>query len=347
VAGPAIRASVTVALAALKLPLVQMPAAEYAGRLVVADIGIPRSVIDAVDGPWIEAVTRDEARRLIPRRRPDSHKGHYGHVLVAAGSPGKTGAAILAARAALRSGAGLVTLAVPASLVPIVAAHDPEVMTLGLPESVDGTVAAEALGVIPSSGADVIVAGPGLGRGEDVVSFVLGLLSLDVPLVLDADALNALADARAKWAPRRSATIITPHPGEMARLAQSSTADVQARRIEIARDFATAHDVHVVLKGHRTVVSTPGGRVSLNMTGNPGMATAGSGDVLAGAIGGWLGQIGEASAAARLAVYVHGLAGDLAAKEVGQVALIARDIIDQLGAAVQRVAGPDAEGLEW
>lgn len=347
VPGPAVRAAVTVALAALKLPLVQTPGAEYAGRIVVADIGIPRSVIDAIDGPWLAAMTRDGARRLMPTRRADSHKGQYGHVVVVAGSRGKTGAAVLAARAALRSGAGLVTLATPASLLPIVAAHDPEVMTLALPETPDGTIADGAMSLIRDVRGDVIVAGPGLGQAPQVRDFVASLLEVDTPLVLDADALNALAAMPGQLSRRSGETIITPHPGEMARLGSSSTSDVQAHRIDVARNFSQANRIHVVLKGHRTVVASPDGRVSLNFTGNPGMATAGSGDVLAGVIAAWLGQLKSAAGAARLGVYIHGMAGDLAAKSVGQVALVASDIISHLGAAAMALSEPVDEGLHW
>jgi hydroxyethylthiazole kinase-like uncharacterized protein yjeF len=337
--GPVLRASFTVALAALKLPLVQLPAAEYAGRLVVADIGIPRSVLDAIEGPRLEAMTRDDARRVMPVRKSDSHKGQYGHVGVVAGSRGKTGAAVLAGRAALRSGAGLVTVATPASLLSIVAGHGPELMTVELPESADG-LAPGAASAVNTLGADVLVVGPGLGRGEAVADLVKNLVAGDTRLVLDADALNALASLGDDWSrARRAEIILTPHPGEMARLIGGTTNDVQARRIEIATDYAARHGVVVVLKGHRTVVAAPSGVVSLNMSGNPGMATAGSGDVLSGAIGAWWGQLDDAWTAATLGVYLHGFAGDLAARDVSQVALTAGDIIDRLGAAVLAIAG--------
>lgn len=344
VSGPAIRATFTVALGAIKLPLVTPPASLHAGRLVVAEIGIPTSVIDGIDGVRLEVMTRDDARRMIPVRRPDSHKGSYGHVVVVAGSRGKTGAAVLAARGALRSGAGLVTVATPGAAVAVVAAHDPEVMTIGLPETEQGTVAEGAADAIANIGADVIVAGPGLGTGPGTVALVGALMRTDVPLVLDADALNVIAASpdilhRASKAP----VIITPHPGEMARLVSRSTADVQARRLETAREFAAKWGVVVVLKGHRTVVAQSDGAASFNMSGNPGMATPGAGDVLAGVIGAWLGQLGDVSAAARLGVYLHGLAGDLAAREVSQVAVTAGDIARHLGPAVLALTGKPSE----
>jgi ADP-dependent NAD(P)H-hydrate dehydratase / NAD(P)H-hydrate epimerase len=347
VPGPAVKATVTVALAALKLPLVQTPAAAFAGRIVVVDIGIPRDVIEGIGGTRMMAMTREDARRLIPKRKVDSHKGEYGHVLVVAGSRGKTGAAVLTARAALRSGAGLVTIAAPASLAPLMIARDPEIMTLELPESADGTVRESAADVVSRFDADVIVAGPGLGQGLDVQAFVRELLRVDKPLVLDADALNALAVMPGYLSRRGGETILTPHPGEMARLSSSTTAEIQARRIDVARDFGVANRAHVVLKGHRTVVASPDGRVSLNFTGNPGMATAGAGDVLAGVIAAWRAQLGDPERAARLGVYVHGMAGDLAAKEVGQEALIASDIIGHLGPAVVALSEPPDEGLHW
>ena len=339
VPGPAIDATMTVTLAAPKLPLVLPPAEALAGKLVIADIGIPSSVIRELEGPWVELLTRESVRALIEPRSPESHKGDYGHVLIVAGSPGRTGAASLAARGALRSGAGLVTIATPRSSAPVVAALGAEYMTLSLPEGIDGTVSADALDELLAFDADVLVIGPGLGRSPSAVALVHALVERSgAPLVLDADALNAFAGAPSGLEGRDGAAIvITPHPGEMARLTGLSTDDVQANRLEVAREFATTHRVHVVLKGHRTVIATPDGKTTINLTGNPGMATGGTGDVLAGMIGAWLGQLLDPDAAVRIAVYLHGVAGDQAAADEGEAAVVAGDIADRLGDAFLEV----------
>ena len=339
VPGPAVDATLTVALGAPKLPLVMPPAEALAGKLVIADIGIPSAVIRSVDGPWVELLTRESVRALIEPRSPDSHKGDYGHVLVVAGSPGRTGAASLAARGALRSGAGLVTVATPQSSAPVVAALGAEYMTLALAEASDGTLSADALDHLLAFDADVLVVGPGLGRSSSVAALVHALVERSgVPLVLDADALNVFAEEPARLEGRDSAAIvITPHPGEMARLTGLSTDDVQAHRLEVAREFAATHRVHVVLKGHRTVIAAPDGKTTINLTGNPGMATGGTGDVLAGMIGAWLGQLLDPDAAVRIAVYLHGVAGDQAAADEGEAALVAGDLADRLGDAFLEV----------
>jgi hydroxyethylthiazole kinase-like uncharacterized protein yjeF len=336
VAGPAIDATMTVTMGAPKLPLVLPPAEPLAGSLVIADIGIPRSVIDAVDGPWVEILTRETMRDVVEPRSPESHKGDYGRVLVIAGSPGKTGAAHLTALAALRSGAGLVTVATPRSCVPIIAALGAEYMTLPLDESAAGGLGEGAIDQVLGFEADVIAAGPGLGQTPEVVALVHALVERSgVPLVLDADALNAFSGAVDRLSGRDGIDIvITPHPGEMARLTGLSTDHVQEHRLELAREFAAAHRLHVVLKGHRTIIASPDGKASINLTGNPGMATAGAGDVLTGMIAAWFAQLLDADPAARLAVYLHGLAGDLAEADEGEVALIAGDLIAHLGDAV-------------
>jgi NAD(P)H-hydrate epimerase len=281
-------------------------------------------------------------RELIPPRVPDSHKGDYGRVLFIAGSAGRTGAAHLAALGALRSGAGLVTVATPASCLPIVASMAPELMTEPLPEDADGTLGAAAVDRILALDQDVIGCGPGLGRTAGVAEFVHGLLArTTAPLVLDADALTVLAGdpSRLAGSDERD-VIITPHPGEMARLLGISVEDVQANRIQVAADFAAAHHLYVVLKGHRTIIATPDGRIFVNPSGNSGMATGGTGDVLTGMIAAWLAQLLDAEAACRLAVFVHGAAGDLAEAAEGPVAMIAGDLIGRLGQTLTRlVAG--------
>jgi NAD(P)H-hydrate epimerase len=341
VPGPIVHATMTVTFAAPKLPLVLPPAETSVGEMIVADIGIPAAIIDALDGPRVEVLTRRDVRSLLVPRAADSHKGDYGRILVVAGSRGLTGSASLCARAALRSGAGLVTVATPASSAPIVAALGAEYMTLPLDEAPDGTVAASALDRLLAFKADVIALGPGLGRSASAAAVVHGLVERSsVPLVLDADALIAFAGTADRLASREGVdVVITPHPGEMAALTGQSIDEVQANRLDVARTFASAHRVHVILKGHRTLVASPDETVAINTTGNPGMATAGAGDVLTGMVTAWLAQRHDAEDAARLAVYLHGLAGDLAAVERGEVALVAGDLIDRLGAAVLDLTG--------
>lgn len=345
--GPAVEATLTVALGTPKLPLILPPGEHHAGTLVVVDIGVPARIVEQVDGPRIEMLTRRVVSPLIEARHADSHKGSYGRVLIVAGSTGRTGAAILTARAALRSGAGLVTVATPASCLPIVAAGGAEFMTLPLAETSDGTVSADALAAVLAFRADVVAAGPGLGSGPAVTAFVHGLVErCGVPLVLDADALNAFVDRDDLLVGRDDVPVMmTPHPGEMARLLGTSVAHVQRDRLGVALDFARSHRVHVVLKGHRTIVADPAGQAGVNMTGNPGMATAGAGDVLTGMLAGWYGQLRNPAGACRVAVYLHGAAGDLAQVDRGQTALIAGDLIAHLGDAVQEVQQrPQAPG---
>ncbi len=336
--GPSIDAGITVTLAAPKLPLVLPPGELRAGDIVIADIGIPAGVIDSLDGPRIELLTRAAMRALITPRAADSHKGDYGRVLVVAGSPGKTGAAHLAARGALRAGAGLVTLATPASCQPVLAAMAPEYMTEALAEGRDGLDPGDVDRVIELA-RDVVVIGPGLGGRAGTRIFVQQLVDRAAcPLVVDADGLNAFADAPDRLTGREGRdVIITPHPGEMARLVGMSADEVQASRLEIARNFAVAHRVYVVLKGHRTLVATPEEKVFINPTGNPGMATGGTGDVLAGVIAALVAQLLDAEAACKLGVYLHGVAGDLAEADVGDMAMIATDLADHLGDAILEV----------
>jgi len=344
--GPAIEASLTVTFAAPKLPLMLPPGEGLAGSVVVADIGIPRTVIEDLPGPRIERLMAEDLRPLIKARPNDAHKGLFGHVLAVAGSRGKTGAAHLGAEAALRSGAGLVTVATPAPCLPIVAALGAEYMTMALDECPDGTAARTAIDAILGGAHDVIAAGPGLGIGPDQQSLVFALLErASTPLVLDADALTVLAAnaAALRGTPDRP-IVITPHPGEMARLAGISVADVQRHRLGVAHDFATGHHVYVVLKGHRTLVATPEGVVYINPTGNPGMATGGSGDVLTGMLAGWLAQGVGVTAACLLAVYLHGAAGDLAAADMGEVAMTAGDIVAQIGEAVLELTAQPRAG---
>jgi NAD(P)H-hydrate epimerase len=334
--GEAIESSMTVTLGAPKIPLILPPADAYAGDLVIADIGIPASVIDELDGPWLELLTRERMRELVPARAAESHKGDFGRVLIVAGSVGRTGAAHLAALGALRSGAGLVTVAAPRSAVPTIAAMMPEYMTEPLEETSGGAIDFAAVDHVLDLKADVIAVGPGLGQDPSTAAFVHAIVErAGAPLVLDADALNAFAGDPDRLMGRDGVdVIITPHPGEMARLFGVTIEQIQSDRLEHAREFAAAHRVHVILKGHRTVIAGPEGRSFVNLTGNAGMATGGTGDLLTGMISAWFAQILDAEGACKLAVYLHGLAGDLAEADEGENALIATDIAARLGDAL-------------
>ena len=339
VEGEAIEASMTVTLAAPKISLILPPADSHSGDLVIADIGIPLPLLDEVEGPYLELLTRERMRDLVPARAADSHKGDFGRVLVVAGSLGRSGAAHLAAIGALRSGAGLVTIATPKSCLPIVAAMAPEYMTEGLEETMSGTVDYAALDRVLEFKADVIALGPGLGQSPGTAAFVHGLLErAGVPLVLDADALNAFSGDPDRLMGRDGVdVVITPHPGEMARLLNTSVEAVQHDRLRHATEFAARHRVHVVLKGHRTIIAGPDNRAFINLTGNSGMATGGTGDILTGMIAAWFGQLLDAEAACKLAVYLHGAAGDLAEADEGDVALVAGDVAARLGDAVMEL----------
>ena len=337
--GATIRADLTVTLGAPKLPLVLDPGADEAGDLVIADIGIPAGIIEDLPGPWTGLITDRQVCYAVPPRALDSHKGDFGRVLVVGGSPGKTGAAVLAGLGALRAGAGLVTVATPRGCLGTVAGSVPEYMTVPLDEEPDGQVSGAALATILEQPCDVIAVGPGLGTGPGAARLVRGLLDeASVPLVLDADALNVLAgDTEPLREHEGRDVIITPHPGEMGRLIHSTPEEVQAHRVETARDFATSHGVYVILKGAQTVVAGPGARVLINQTGNPGMASGGMGDVLTGVTAAWVAQLLDAEAACLVSVYLHGLAGDLGVETTGETALLATDLAAQLGRALIRI----------
>jgi NAD(P)H-hydrate epimerase len=274
-------------------------------------------------------------RELITPRAADSHKGDYGRVLIVAGSRGKSGAAHLAAVGALRSGAGLVTVATPASCQDVVASMAPEYMTEGLAETSDG-LDLDGVDRLLEMARDVIALGPGLGQSAGTRRFIASLVDkATMPLVIDADGLNAFSGDPDRLAGREGRDIIiTPHPGEMARLVGMSTDEVQTSRLEIARNFAVAHHLYVVLKGHRTLIATPDEKVFINPTGNPGMATGGTGDVLTGMIAAWLAQLLDAEAACKLAVYLHGMAGDLAEADEGEVSMTSADLAGHIGDAI-------------
>ncbi|MGH7334576.1 MAG: NAD(P)H-hydrate dehydratase [Candidatus Rokuibacteriota bacterium] len=338
--GPAIRATLTVTFAGLKRGLVMGPGADLAGQVRVIPIGIPASEVERGITTYVLEAT--DAASLFPDRPRQAHKGTYGHLLVVGGSRGKTGAAVLAARAAMRTGAGLVTVATPASQQPIVASLLLESMSEALDETRAGTIAPEAAEAISRLAAarDAVALGPGLGL-EPQTREVARRLVGDLPqsMVIDADALSALAGHLDILARPHGPRCLTPHPGEMARVLGVTVADVERDRIACVGDFVRAYGVHLVLKGATSVVGDPDGRIFLNPTGNPGMASGGMGDVLTGMVGALLARRSEPGAALRAAVYVHGLAGDLAATTLGQESLIAGDLIDALPQALRALRG--------
>ena len=345
--GPAVQADLTVTFTAPKPASVLPPACHYGGDLIVSSIGSPQDLIEEAASSLNLAEPRMIETWLAGSRRgPDANKGDVGKVLIVAGSRGKTGAACLSGLAALRSGTGLVTVATAASSQPVVASQLAiECMTEPLPETESGSVSLDALASVIdlANQRDVLAVGPGLGASNDSTrELVRGMvLNRSVPLVLDADGLNSLAP----WDQSLKGTadlpiILTPHPGEMARLTGKTIPEVVRGRVEIARQFAKEHSVIVVLKGSRTIVAATDGQVYINPTGNSGMATGGTGDVLTGIIAGLLAQKpDDPLGAVIIAVYIHGLAGDIAAGRVGTRAMIASDIIDNLGEAFIQAGG--------
>jgi len=346
--GVAAQADVTVTMTAPKPANVLPPAASYNGELIVADIGSPRELVQEAESRLFVSEEADARRWLIKTRYvSDSYKNSHGHVLVIAGSRGFTGAAALCGNAAMRSGAGLVTVGTPVSAQPLVAAQVmPEVMTASLAETDRGVVSDEALSHVLklAERANVIAIGPGLSSEEDRTrAFVRAVVEQrQTPLVVDADGLNCLAPwpAGLRGSPDLP-VILTPHPGEMLRLIGSNDKSALDDRVAAASEFSVAHEVIVVLKGTRPLVAAPDGRVFINPTGNPGLGTAGAGDTLTGVIAGFLAQAyatlkqeADALETVIAAVYISGVAGDLAAEEIGMRTMVASDIREHLGAAI-------------
>jgi NAD(P)H-hydrate epimerase len=287
-------------------------------------------------------LTHVTVRALLPERAIDAHKGTFGHVLVLAGSRGFSGAAKLAAEAAYRAGAGLVTVGMPQPLVPIVAPELLEAMWLALPATKNDAFSVDAIApaIAVSENKQAVVLGPGISTQDETRRFVIDFLKQNkTPLLVDADGLNAISINAGVIASAAAPVIVTPHPGEMARLAGISTEHVQRDRTVAATQFALRHKCVVVLKGHDTVIANTTGEYCVNTTGNPGMATGGTGDVLAGVIGGLMAQGVSLWDAARIGVYAHGLAGDIAARAHTQRGMIARDVLAALPYAWQELEG--------
>ncbi|HUI06075.1 MAG TPA: NAD(P)H-hydrate dehydratase [Verrucomicrobiae bacterium] len=324
--GACVRADATVTMGLPKIGLLRAAAADSVGRITVADIGFPRDFVDEIQTD-VELLTGSDVATLLPPRRRSAHKGEFGHLLVIAGSEGYTGAPVLAAHAAARAGAGLVTLAVPQNVYPIIAANCP-------PEVMPRPTNFEQLGLAFFAGFDAVAIGPGLGQHPETRKLVWQVLSsCPVPMVVDADALNVVAQNVGAMKKSQKPLVLTPHPGEMARLVGKTAKEVQASRWEVARSFAQECGVVTVLKGAGTVVTDKFGKLWVNATGNPGMAKGGMGDALTGIIGAFLARKMALLDAARAAVFVHGLAGDLACSQLGESAMLTTDLIGHLGAA--------------
>jgi len=363
VMGVAVKASYTVTFGLPKRGHLLYPGADYTGKLFVEEIGFPREFLTLNDIN-VEIPDKGMMAQLVPERPRYSHKGDYGHVLVVAGSTGRTGAAIMAAKACLRAGAGLVTMGVPESLMDVFQSRVTEEMTLPLPDRGDGTVSVKAVDAIlrfSSEKADAICIGPGIGVSDETRKLMREMVSSSrTPLVIDADGINSLGRDRIGKERTRNILrkalaplVLTPHPGEMARLisldgSRSQEADtkgisdlraqIERDRINIAIAFSKATGACLVLKGVPTVIAGSNGRAFINTTGNPGMATAGAGDILAGMVASFVAQGLDAMNASLLGAYMHGLAGDFAAAQKGMPSLVASDIADSIPDAFRELA---------
>jgi ADP-dependent NAD(P)H-hydrate dehydratase / NAD(P)H-hydrate epimerase len=317
------------------------------GPTMVAEIGSPEEAI--ISTLQLNVITARDLALLVESRPAESNKGNYGHVLVVGGSLGKAGAAAMAGISALRSGAGLSTVATSKSVLATVAGFHPELMTEPLRETDAGTISADGLGRIEelAKGKTVLAIGPGISREAETSELVRGFLAkIQMPIVLDADGLNAFEERARELNGKGRTLVITPHPGEMARLAGLSIPDVQRDRLGVARKFAREHELIVVLKGHRTLVVQPDGEAWVNTTGNPGMSTGGTGDILTGMVAGMIAQHPKnAFAAVLAAVHLHGLAGDVMRESVGEHSLIATDLLQGLPEAFRRTREAAKENL--
>ncbi len=341
--GVAVEADMTVTFCLPKAGLITYPGADYAEELVLADIGTPRMLMEDEAIKTVLLMEEDIRPLLVPRRA-DTHKGTYGHTLIVAGSAGKSGAAVMAAKSAMRTGAGLVTVAAPAAINHVLDSCLIEVMTESLPEEEAGYMGKEAARAVLAlfEGKAATVIGPGISRREITGAVLREVLDqVDIPVVLDADALWHVAGFMDIVKNSGTPLIFTPHPGEMARLLGITTGDVQADRINISRNFAAQYGCYLVLKGVGTIIAAPNGYVYINTTGNPGMATAGTGDLLSGMIVSFLSQGYSPLDSSIAGVYLHGKAGDMAAMKKGRISLVATDIIEFIPDAIKNLSDPE------
>ena len=328
----AIRANKTITFTVPKCGNILYPGCEFNGELLVRGIGIPVGLVENMKIKR-NIITEESVMAFFPWRKAFSHKGDYGRVNLIAGSIGMTGAAILACRSALRSGIGLLKLYIPESLAMLITHSVPEAITIPLQEVRKGVIGITHFERIieESESADVVAIGPGCGNTAETSELVRRIIQeLEKPVVIDADGLNAIARNVNILNEKKSTIVLTPHPGEMARMIGKTTEEITNRPVETAREYAQKWDVVIVLKGARTVVAAPNGDIYINTTGNSGMATAGSGDVLTGIIAGLIGQGLTPLQAARLGVYVHGRSGDSSAEYKGEYGLLAGDIVEGL-----------------
>jgi len=339
VAGEAVRANYTVTFGYPKRGMYLYPGMDYVGQIIVADIGMPFNLLEKENiNILVNLLLKEEFSSEMFYRLPSSHKGKFGHLFVLAGSPGMTGAATLVCEGALKIGTGLVTLGIPESLNPILEVKLTEAMTLPLPETREGTLSVKAAEKIYNfiKKCEALVIGPGLSRNPETKELIKEILKTqDVPLVLDADGINSIA-GEVEFIKNYSApAVLTPHPGELARLVGESIPEIQKDRVQAASDLSSKTGKIAVLKGAGTVIADPEGNCWINTTGNAGMASGGTGDVLAGIIGGLLAQGKDGLTAAKLGVFLHGLAGDIAVQKYGQVSLTAENIIEFLPSAIR------------
>ncbi len=344
--GTAVLADITVTFVLSKLGISIYPGVEYAGEIYVADITTPNFLED--DVPY-ELLSSESVAEIIEPRYEDTHKGTYGHLFVLAGSPGKSGAAALSALGAQRSGTGLVTVGIPKSLNPIMEQKTTEAMTEPLPETDLETLGSDSIEralEIANEKKTAIAIGPGISTSNETREFLYEIIrNSELPMVIDADALTLIADNPKVLNEAGTPVILTPHPGEMSRLAGITTEEVQADRIGVALDFSAKYNVYLVLKGARSIISTPEGEVFINTTGNAGMASGGMGDVLTGIIGGFLAQGIDPVDACKLGVFVHGVAGDLLARENGEAGIIATDVANTLPKAIRDIPQMDEQAV--
>lgn len=328
---PAVRADLTVTMALPKIGLLLYPGKRCCGKVIVVDIGIPKNLLS--QGSETFLVDAEFVRENLPPRAPDGNKGSFGTSLLICGSRGYTGAACLAAMAAVRAGAGLVRLAYPQSLSPIIESRILEPVKHPLPETPEITLGLEALPILLklSADADAVAIGPGISTNAETRNLLTQLIpNLKKPLVIDADGINNLAGQLEIINQAHAPVIMTPHPGELARLIRIPPSEINRHRVQIAREFARQHQIILVLKGAPTVIAAPDGRVFINPTGNSGLATGGTGDVLTGLITGLIAQGAQPLNAAITAVFLHGRAGDLAAQQLSEYSLAAEDLLDYL-----------------
>lgn len=343
IGGRCIEATATVTFALPKIGLATYPGAKYAGDVSVAEIGIPEAAFRTA-GIRTYLTSEDDVIYRLPARPPDGHKGTFGHAALIAGSVGLTGAAAMSSMAAVRIGAGLVTLGIPTSLNDILEVKVTEVMTVPMSETPDRSFSRDAVGQALEliAKCDSVAIGPGLSRNPDTIAFVQELLpQIEVPMVIDADGLNAISEDVSVLSKLKAPAILTPHPGELSRLTGTPTSAIQSNRLKAAQDAARKFGAIVVLKGAATVIATPDGEAWINSTGSPALATGGTGDVLTGATVGLLAQGLSPLDAAICATFIHGMAGEIVAEEVGEAGAAAGDLLEMLPQAINTLTVSD------